>query len=156
MKNCKYESLDGHVKEETIVGFICWELKSHLLKALVLPTCTYDTKIWENDLKNSSCFWEGHEDAYDVLMSKYILPQSIILCWLNFKNSHRIMCCETHHGFSTTACSPAFLLISQSSTSFSWDLDVQGFNTWHVLTTMWKKSSGLLTGQKVETTWEQL
>ena len=40
-------------RKETIVGVTRWELKSHLLKALVVPTFTYGTEIWRGDFKNS-------------------------------------------------------------------------------------------------------
>ncbi len=32
---------------------MCWVLKSHLFKALVLPTFTYGIKIWEGNFENS-------------------------------------------------------------------------------------------------------
>ena len=38
------ESLDGHFKKQAIVGVTCWELKSQLFKALVLPTFKYATE----------------------------------------------------------------------------------------------------------------
>ena len=41
------------LRKETIVGVTCWKLKSHLFKALVLPTFTYDTEIRGANLKNS-------------------------------------------------------------------------------------------------------
>ena len=51
----------GTLWKETLVGDVCWELKSHLFKALVIPTFTYSTKIWGGDLKNShlKVFEEG-------------------------------------------------------------------------------------------------
>ena len=39
------------LKEKAIVGVICWELKSYLFMALVLPTFTYGIKTWRGDLK---------------------------------------------------------------------------------------------------------
>jgi len=49
------------LRNETIVGDVCWEFKSHLFKALVLPTFTYRTKIWGGDLEKShlKVFEEG-------------------------------------------------------------------------------------------------
>ena len=40
----------GTLRKEAIDEIMCWELKSHLCQALVLPTFTYGT---EGDLKNS-------------------------------------------------------------------------------------------------------
>ena len=39
-------ALMGTLRDETVVN-------AHLFKALVLPTSTYGTEIWEVDLKNS-------------------------------------------------------------------------------------------------------
>ena len=41
----------GTLGIEVVVGINCWELKSHLLKALVLLTFTYGSEIWGGDLK---------------------------------------------------------------------------------------------------------
>ena len=41
----------GHFKDNTIVRVTWWELKSHLFKALVLPTLTYGIEIWGGNLK---------------------------------------------------------------------------------------------------------
>ena len=41
------------LRKGAIVGVTCWEFKSHLFKALVLPTFTHGTEIWGGDLKNS-------------------------------------------------------------------------------------------------------
>ena len=38
------------LRKEAVVGVTCWKLKSHLLKALVLPTFTYGIKIWGGNL----------------------------------------------------------------------------------------------------------
>ena len=56
----------GTLRKEVVIRATCWELKSHVFKALVLPTFTYGTKIWGGDLKNSHCFQKWHEDAYNV------------------------------------------------------------------------------------------
>ena len=47
------KALMGTPREEAVIGVTCWKLKFHLCKVLVLPTFTYDTTIWECDLKNS-------------------------------------------------------------------------------------------------------
>ena len=46
------KALMATLRKEAVVGVTCWELKSHLFKALVLPTVTYGTEIWGGDLKN--------------------------------------------------------------------------------------------------------
>ena len=51
------KALVGTLRKETVVGNTCWELKSNILKALVLPTFTYGTGSWEDDLKNYC--WKG-------------------------------------------------------------------------------------------------
>jgi hypothetical protein len=51
-KNRMYESPDGHLKKRTTSRATCRELKSHLFKALVLPTFTYGTEIWRGGLEN--------------------------------------------------------------------------------------------------------
>ena len=50
------KALMSTLRKETVVGATCWELKSHLLKALVLSTFTYGIDILGGDLKNSH--WE--------------------------------------------------------------------------------------------------
>ena len=40
------KALMGTSRKEAIVKVRCWELKSHLFKALVLPTFMYSTEIW--------------------------------------------------------------------------------------------------------------
>ena len=39
--------------KESEVKVTCWELKSHLFKALMLPSFMHGTEIWGGDLKNS-------------------------------------------------------------------------------------------------------
>ena len=62
--------MKGQVKEETVVGVTCWELKSHLFKTLVLPTFTYGTKTWGGDLKNSP--WNVFEMGMKIYMMAHI------------------------------------------------------------------------------------
>jgi hypothetical protein len=47
------KALMATLRKEAVVGVTCWELKSYLFKALVLPTFAYGAKIWGGDLKNS-------------------------------------------------------------------------------------------------------
>ena len=45
------KALMGTLRKRLVVGVTCWEFKSHLFKALVLPTFTYGIEIWGGDLK---------------------------------------------------------------------------------------------------------
>jgi hypothetical protein len=47
------KALKSTLRKEVVVGATRWELKSHLLKALVLPTFIYGIDILGGDLKNS-------------------------------------------------------------------------------------------------------
>ena len=47
------KALMKNLREEVVVGVTCWEHKSHLFEALVLPTFTYGTNIWGGDLKKT-------------------------------------------------------------------------------------------------------
>jgi hypothetical protein len=53
------KALMATLKKEAIVGVTWWVLKSHLFKALMLPTFTYDTNIWGGDTKSSN--WKVFE-----------------------------------------------------------------------------------------------
>jgi hypothetical protein len=39
------KALMSTLRKEVVVGITCWELKSHIFKALVLSTFTYALKI---------------------------------------------------------------------------------------------------------------
>ena len=74
------------LKKEAEVRVTCWELKSHLSKALVLPILTYDFEICGGDSKNSH--WKVLRRAWGYiwyLTSKCILWQPTIFCWLNWE-----------------------------------------------------------------------
>ena len=60
----------GTSRKEAVVGVTCWELKSHLFNALVLPTFTYGTKIWGGDLKNSH--WKVFEEGKKMHMMSHV------------------------------------------------------------------------------------
>ena len=45
--------LMGTLRKGAIVSITCWDFKSHLFRALVLPTFMFGTKIWGGNLKNS-------------------------------------------------------------------------------------------------------
>ena len=59
-------ALMGILRKEAVVGLTCWELKSHLFKALVFPTFMYGTKIWGGDLQNSH--WKVFEKGTKMHM----------------------------------------------------------------------------------------
>ena len=52
------------------VGVTCWELKSHLFKALVLPSFTYGTAIWGGELENSH--WKVFEKGMKIHMMSHV------------------------------------------------------------------------------------
>jgi hypothetical protein len=54
----------GTLKKEAIVGVPCWELTSHLFKALILPTFTYGPKIWGVDFEISH--WKVYEKSVKI------------------------------------------------------------------------------------------
>ena len=59
-----------------VVGSVTYlELKSHLFKVLVLPTFTYDTKIWGGNLKNSH--WKVFEEGMKMHMMSHIKVHSL-------------------------------------------------------------------------------
>ena len=71
------------LRKESAKGVTCWELKSHLFKAMMLPTFTYGTKIWGRQLGRFSrrawgCIW--------CPTSKCILRLLIIFCKPNLEN----------------------------------------------------------------------
>lgn len=48
------------LRKEGEVGVTLWELESHQVKALVLPTLTYGIEVWGGDLENSH--WKVFEN----------------------------------------------------------------------------------------------
>ena len=52
------KALMATLKNEAVVGVTCWELNSHLFKALVLQTFTNGTEIWGGDF-SSKIFEKG-------------------------------------------------------------------------------------------------
>ena len=64
------KALMGTLRKEVVVEVTCWELKSHVSKALVLPTFTYGTEIWEGDLKSSH--WKVFEKGMKIHMMSHI------------------------------------------------------------------------------------
>jgi hypothetical protein len=58
------------LRKEAVVNATCWELKSQLFKALVLPTFTYGIEIWGGNLKNSH--WKVFEKGMKMYMMSHI------------------------------------------------------------------------------------
>ena len=58
------------LRKEPMEGATCWVLKSHLFKALVLPTFTYGIIMWECDLKNSH--WKAFEKGTKMQMISHV------------------------------------------------------------------------------------
>ena len=63
------KALMDNLRKEAIVKATCWELKSHLCKALVLPNFTYGTDIWGGNLKNSH--WKDLEKGMKTHLSYF-------------------------------------------------------------------------------------
>ena len=70
------KALMGTLRKEAIVGDTCWELKSNLFKALVLPLFTYSIEIWGGDLKNSH--WKVFEKGMNMHMMSHVKVRSLI------------------------------------------------------------------------------
>ena len=62
------KALIGTIRKEAVVKVTCWEPKSHLFKATVLPTFTHGIEIWGGNSKNSQwkSFEKGIKVPYDV------------------------------------------------------------------------------------------
>ena len=82
------KALMSTLRKEAIVRVTCWNLKSHLFKALVLHTHIYGTKIWRGSWKTLierfsrktwRCIW--------CLTSKCILRLPILFCWSKLEKS---------------------------------------------------------------------
>ena len=68
------KAMMGTLRKEAVVNATCWELKSHLFKALVLPTFTYGIEIWGGNLKNSH--WKVFEKGMKMYMMSHIKVRS--------------------------------------------------------------------------------
>jgi hypothetical protein len=68
------KALMGIFKKVVVVEVTCWELKSHLFKALVLPTLTYGIEIWGGGLKNSH--WRDFEKGMKMHMMPHVKVRS--------------------------------------------------------------------------------
>ena len=52
------KALMDTLRKESVIIVTCWEFKSHLFKALVLPTFTYGTEIQGGNLKYMAATWK--------------------------------------------------------------------------------------------------
>ena len=143
--NFKYESLDDHLKERSGSQNHIWEVKSHLFKALVLPTFIYDIWIWAGDLTTpiGRILRGGMKRHMMSHVKLHFTTTYYILLARIWKTTHKINCFEANYRFSTMAYPPTLLLVSQSSNLTFPTPCRKGFDTQHKLTTMSKKSWGL-------------
>ena len=70
------KALMGTLMKEVVVGVNCRELKSHLFKALVLPTSTYGIENWGGDLKYSH--WKVFKKGMKMDMMSHVKVLSLI------------------------------------------------------------------------------
>ena len=68
------KALMGPLRKEAVVGFTCWELKSHLFKVLVLPAFTYGTEVLGGNLQNS--LWKVFEKGMMIHMMSHVKVHS--------------------------------------------------------------------------------
>ena len=111
------KALTATLRKEAIVEVICWELKSHLFKVLVLPIFSYGTKIWGCNLKIShwKVFENGKKDTYNVSCQSAFFDYLSYCVGRTWRPSHRIIHSETYYGLSTMTCPLIPLLVSQKS-----------------------------------------
>ena len=69
------KALMGNLKKERVVIVTCWKLKSHLFKAMVLPTFTYGSESLGGDLRNSH--WKDFEKGVKTLMMSHAKEHSL-------------------------------------------------------------------------------
>ena len=77
MKVTCMEALMGTLRKETIARVTCWELKSHLFKASVLPTFMYGIEVRGGNLKNSH--WKVFKKHVTMHMMSHIKVCSLTL-----------------------------------------------------------------------------
>ena len=136
------KALMGTLRKEAIVGLTCWKLKSHLFKALVLPTFMYDFEIWEGDLKNFH--WKVFEKGMKMYMMSHVKVSSLTAFHILLAEFGdlpiELYTLKLIMDFQQWLAhlSPSWLF--NKATSLSQHLAKQGFNNWHKSTTMWKTS----------------
>jgi hypothetical protein len=62
--------LMGTLSKDVAVGVTCWELQSHLFKALRLSSFMHGTQIWGGDLENSH--WKVFEKGMKIHMMSHV------------------------------------------------------------------------------------
>jgi hypothetical protein len=87
----------GSLKEKIIVGVTCWVLKSHLFKALVLPSFTYGIEICGGNLKILiERFQERHEDTFDASHQSACFDNLLYFVGRIWRTSHGIICSKVN------------------------------------------------------------
>ena len=133
--NCKYESLDDHLRKNTSAGVTCRELNSHLFKASVLPTFTYNIEMGGGD-------WESLIERFSKKGMKISMMSLVKVCSSTTyymlakfgEFSMELYALKLTMGFQQRfAHLPSSWLVSQA-TSFSWHLAGHGCDTQHTLT----------------------
>ena len=117
-------------RKEIIVEVTCWELKSHLFKALVLPIFTYGNHIWRGNFKDSH--WKVFGTGMKIHMMSHVQVRSSTtydICWQNLENSMKLYALRDNYRFLTTICPPTLFLVSQSSSLFSTSCQTR---VWHL------------------------
>ena len=115
------------------VGVTCWELKSHLFKALVLPTFTYGIQIWGCDLKNSQ--WKVFKKGMKIHVMSHVKVHSLKTYCIKLAKFRELplevyylkLIMDFHHQLAHL---PSSWLVNQA-TSLSQHLAEQGYDTWH-------------------------
>ena len=129
----------GTSRKEAVFGVTCWELKSHLFKALVRPTFTYCNKIWGSDSKNSH--WKVFEKAMKMHMMPHVKAHPLRTYQILLAGFGELPI-ELHALKLTIFFQQQLAHLSPSwfvnkATSFSEHLAELAYNTWHKSTTMW-------------------
>ena len=124
-----YERIDGNFKERSGSHIACWELNSHLLKALVILLSRMALKFGEVTWRilnfSLESLWKGHEDAYDVSCQRAFFNYLSYLTSHIWRTFHIIIHSQAYYGFSTTAHSPLPIWIVNKATLLPTYLAIQ-------------------------------
>ena len=127
--------------KEAIVGVTCWKLNPMYSRLWCFQPPHMAHEIWGGDLKNShwKLFEKGMKNI--IHMMSYVKGCSSTTQHIMLVEFRNLTCPLASYMYSTMACPPTFLLVSQpSNLTFLVHLAKHGFDTWHKLTTMWKAS----------------